>query len=66
MLGRTPTTHAGDTISKYLIFFTFQLKQQLTRASAGPKPQDQILLPSDVALDLFGTARPDAALRKLL
>ena len=66
MLGRTPTTHAGDTISKYLIFFTFQLKQQLTRASAGPKPQDQILLPSDVALDLFGTARPDAALRELL
>ena len=66
MLGRTPTTHTGDTISKYLIFFTFQLKQQLTRASAGPKPQDQILLPSDVALDLLGTARPDAALPKLL
>ena len=66
MLGRTKITHTGDTISKYLIFSTFQLKQQLTRARAGPKPQDQILLPSDVALDLFGTARPDAALRELL
>ena len=66
MLGRSPTTHAGDTISKYLPFFTFQLKQQLERTSAGPKPQDPILLPTDVALDLFGTTRPDAALPKLL
>ena len=48
------------------LFFTFQLKQQLERTSAGPRPQYPILLPTDVALDLFETARPDAALPKLL
>ena len=63
--GRRPPTLEIQS-QNISFFFTFQLKQQLTRASAGPKPQDQILLPSDVALDLFGTARPDAALRKLM
>ena len=63
-VGRRPPT--PEIQSQNISFFLHVLKQQLTRASAGTKPQDQILLPSDVALDLFGTARPDAALRKLL
>ena len=31
-----------------------------------PKPQDQILLPPDVALVLFGTARPNEFLLELM